>query len=253
MLDLSVIIPAYNEERNLPGTVRGLFLYLGKQLYKSEILIIENGSQDRTRQIAESLVMSSGPKVEIRAISLETNGKGKAIRAGMIEARGRFRMIFDADSSCAPQVIGQLWESMHPWVDVVIASRQASGARRINEPLSRHISGRVFNLLVRALLLPGVQDSQCGYKLFTDTAAAEIFSRQIIDGWAFDVEALVIANRLGYQIIEKGVEWYHYPTPRVRLVRDAYRMTRDILQIKSNRINGLYDKNKGRAIAPLSD
>jgi len=126
--------------------------------------------------------------------------------------------------------------------DVAIASREAPGAERINEPYYRHLMGRVYNLLVRLAAVPGIQDTQCGFKAFRREVARQVFPMQTIEGWGFDVEVLFIARRLGYQIVEIPVRWYYGRESKVKPVRDTLAMVRDLLQVRRNARRGLYDR-----------
>ena len=126
--------------------------------------------------------------------------------------------------------------------DITIASREAAGAKRFNEPEYRHVIGRIFNLIVRILALPGLQDTQCGFKCFSAQAAEELFPYQTIDGWTFDVEILYVARKMGYSIKELGIPWYHDPNSKVKVFRDSLQMFLDLLKIRLNDLRGIYAK-----------
>lgn len=235
---LSIIIPAYNEEKRLPGTLETIQGFLSQQSYPAEVLVVENGSSDRTLQIAQDFA-SRDPA--IRALHVEQRGKGRAVQAGMLAAAGKYRFFGDADLSMPITEINRFLPPQISDPQVVIASREVPGAVRYGEPELRHLSGRVFNSLVRWIALPGLQDTQCGFKLFRDDVAEKVFPRQTIFGWTFDVEVLFIARRLGYQISEIGVPWYYNADSKIRMLQDAWVMFQDLVQIRRNSRRGVYD------------
>lgn len=236
---LSIIIPAYNEEERLPHTLKTIHDFLKKQTYKAEVLVVENGSSDRTLAIAREYEQKMN---EVRALHCGQRGKGWAVIQGMQSAQGRYRFICDADLSMPIEEVNRFFPPQHEDAAVVIASREAMGAKRIGEPEYRHILGRVFNAMVRLIALPGLQDTQCGFKCFRADAAQEIFPRMTIGGWTFDVEALVIARRLGYPIIEVPITWHHNPKSKVKVVRDSFIMARDLFLIRWKALRGRYDR-----------
>ena len=238
-ITLSIIIPAYNEEERLPRTLKTIHDFLEKQPYQAEVLVMENGSSDRTLAIAQEYERQMK---EVRALHCEQRGKGRAVIQGMQSARGRYRFICDADLSMPIEEVNRFFPPQHEDSAVVIASREAAGAKRIGEPEYRHIIGRIFNAMVRWIALPGLQDTQCGFKCFRADAAQEIFPRMTIKGWTFDVEALVIARRLGYAIQEVPITWHHNPNSKVKVLRDSFMMGRDLLIIRWNALRGLYDR-----------
>jgi glycosyltransferase involved in cell wall biosynthesis len=228
---LSVIIPAHNEEHRLPHTIESLFSYLLTQPYSFEVWVVENGSQDRTLQVAQAL---SQRYEGLYVLHEEQRGKGLAVRRGMLSARGDYRLMCDADLSMPAQEIERFFPPLRSGVDIAIASREAAGAVRYNEPPLRHWVGRVFNLLIRWLLLPKFHDTQCGFKCFTATAAETLFPLQTIMGWTFDVEVLYLAERLGMRIAEVPIRWYFDPHSKVHIGRDSVRMALDLLYIRSH-------------------
>jgi glycosyltransferase involved in cell wall biosynthesis len=238
---LSIVIPAHNEEKRLPPTLEQVFAFLGSQNFEAEVLVVENGSTDRTYEIAQSY---TAQHKNLRVIRENGRGKGLAVRYGMLEARGEYRLMCDADLSMpieetvkflAPDVAG---------FDIVIASREAPGSVRYNEPRYRHLGGRLINLIIRLLILPGLQDTQCGFKCFRAEAADDLFKRQTLMGWSFDIELLFIARRHGYRIIEVPIDWYYRTESKVNAVSDAMRMIHDIFQIHANARRGLYDPDR---------
>jgi glycosyltransferase involved in cell wall biosynthesis len=234
---LSIIIPAHNEESRLPATFDKIAAFLKAQPYAAEVIIVENGSSDRTYSLAQGY-MASIPGLKV--IHEEERGKGLAVKRGMREARGEYRFICDADLSMPIAEIRKFLPPNLPSMEIAIGSREAVGAIRYNEPGYRHFIGRVFNLMVRIMALPGLQDSQCGFKMFRGDIAAEVFPLQTLTGMSFDVEVLFIAHRKGYRIAEVAIPWYFNPDSRVRLFRDSFRMFFDLVSIRLNALRGRY-------------
>jgi glycosyltransferase involved in cell wall biosynthesis len=234
---LSIIIPAHNEENRLPDTLAQVVQFLQSQDYTAEVLVVENASRDNTLQIAQEFAARNSI---VQAIHLDQPGKGRAVQAGMLAARGEYRFFADADLSMP---IDELSRFLPPAVDasIVIASREAPGAIRYNEPSYRHVTGRVFNSLIRALVLPDLQDTQCGFKMFRADVAEALFKRQTLMGWSFDVEVLYIASLRGLPILELPIPWYFNPESKVNVLRDSWRMFRDLLVIRRNGRLGKYD------------
>lgn len=235
---LSIVIPAYNEEKRLPRTFEQIFTFLETQPYTAEVVLVENGSHDRTLQIAQSY-QDSHP--ELRVFHSSRRGKGLAVQYGMLEARGEYRFMCDVDFSMPPEEINRFLPPTLTGCDIAIASREAPGAVRHNEPFYRHFVGRCFNLLIRLLALPGLQDTQCGFKCFSAQAAEHLFRRQTLPGWSFDVEVLFIAKKEGYSIIEIPINWYYNPDSKIRVLKDSLQMGRDLLTIRINSLRGVYE------------
>jgi len=225
---LSLIIPAYNEETRLERTIRDVSDYLDRQPYDFEIIVSDDGSSDRTLQIADSYAAADE---RLRSITIRHAGKAAAIRAGIRAARGEVIAFTDAD--------------------IVIGSREGSSATRVGEPIYRHVMGRVFNRLVQTLVLPGIDDTQCGFKAFTRFAAAELNRRarlytevQEVSGarvTAFDVEMLVIARKLHMRVVEVPVIWTYGSQSKVNPVTDTLHNFTDIAKVKINALRGRYD------------
>ena len=230
---LSLVIPAYNESGRLLDTLQRCIARLEEHAPSWEILVVDDGSQDDPREIARR-VAARDPRV--RVIAAAHLGKGGAVRRGMREARGRWRMFADADLSMD---LSHLPRFLAANADVAIASREITGARRIGEPLSRHLIGRVFNLIVRLVVVSGIGDTQCGYKMFSDRAAQRLFPMARLDGFAFDVELLYLARRAGFSIREVPITWHHRPGSRVRF-RTGLAAFLQVLQIRLNDLLGRY-------------
>jgi dolichyl-phosphate beta-glucosyltransferase len=235
---LSIIIPAHNEENRLPGTLAQVFKFLDQQAFPFEVIVVENGSSDRTQQIAQEFAKQNK---DLHVIQNRQPGKGLAIRRGVQAATGDYLFFCDADLSMPIEEIGKFLPPQLPHVDIAIASREAPGAVRYNEPYYRHLTGRVFNTLIRLLVLPGLQDTQCGFKCIRAEVARDIFPYQTLTGWAFDVELLYIARRHGYQLVEIPIDWYFNDDSKISVFRDSLRMFLDLLLIRRNARRGLYD------------
>jgi hypothetical protein len=161
----------------------------------------------------------------------------------MLEAQGGYRFMCDADLSMPVDEMVKFLPPALENFEIAIASREAKGAVRYNEPAYRHLGGRGINFIIQLLILPGLNDTQCGFKCFRADVAEAIFSRQTLHGWSFDIELLFIAKRLGYRVREIPIHWYHFADSKVSALRDAVRMIRDIFRIHANARRGLYDKN----------
>lgn len=234
---LSIIIPAHNESLRLPATLTEVATFVKKQSFITEVLVVENASMDGTFDLAVKLCKSI-PRAKVMQEPIK--GKGQAIRHGMLAARGEYCLIFDADLAMPVKEITKFIPPALNNCDIAIASREAKGAQRHQEPLYRYLIGRVFNLFVRVLVLPGFKDTQCGYKCFRSHTIEKIFSRQTMSGLVFDVELLAIARQRGYTIKEIPIEWHFGAHSRVRMLIDAPRMFKDLLKIRANVRNGVY-------------
>jgi len=235
---LSLIIPAYNEGKRLPQTLPQIIEYVRSQSFPAELIIVNNNSSDETRQIADQFAEQHP---FIRVYDEPRRGKGAAVRTGMLAAGGEYLFMADADLSMP---IGEVSKFLPPELedyDVAMASREVEGAVRYDEPAYRHLMGRVFNLVVKLLAVPGFQDTQCGFKCFRRKAALDVLAFQSIDGWAFAVELLFIAQKRGYKIVEVPIDWYYRANSRIRPFSDALDMFREVLRIRLNGQRGLYD------------
>lgn len=235
---LSIIIPAHNEENRLPRTLERVLAFLASQSYTSEIIVVENGSSDRTLAIANEFAKRRPGLIVIHE---DRNGKGNAVRRGMLEARGEYRFICDADLSMPIEDLSKFLPPALADFDIAIGSREAPGSIRYDEPPYRHIGGRAINFAIRALILPGLNDTQCGFKCFHAGAAEELFRLQTLNGWSFDIELLYLARRKKLRIREIPIRWHFDPDSKVSAVRDALRMIGDIFRIHRNAMRGAYD------------
>jgi glycosyltransferase involved in cell wall biosynthesis len=235
---LTLIIPAYNEGKRLPETLPQVAHFVAGQSFATEVLIVNNNSSDDTRAIAQKF---AAELPYLRVLDEPTQGKGAAVRTGMLAAKGEYLFIADADLSMPIDEVSKFLPPNLGEYDVAIGSREAPGAVRYNEPEYRHIMGRVFNFYVKVLAIPGFEDTQAGFKCFRRDVALDVFRSQTIDGWAFDVEVLFIALRRGYKIVEVPIHWHYRANSRVSPVRDTINMIREVLRIRFNAWNGRYD------------
>lgn len=238
---LSIIVPAHNEENRLPQTLEQIFTFLETREYTAEVLIVENGSSDKTLEIARKY---AARKPALKVFHEEEPGKGNAVKRGMLEASGSYRFMCDADLSMPIEELDKFIPSAEHGFDIAIASREAESAVRYNEPGYRHLGGRLINLAVRLLILPGLNDTQCGFKCFRAEVAEAIFLYQSLPGWSFDIEILFIARKWGFRIREVPIQWYFDPETKLRAVNDAVGMLRDIFLIHWRNLRGQYDPKK---------
>lgn len=237
---VSLVIPAYNEAGRLSATLAHCVEFFQQWGQPWEILVVDDGSTDGTASVLAAI---SATEPDVRVLSVAHGGKGLAVRAGMLAARGRWRMFADADLAVD---IVQLPDFLAASADVAIGSREAPGARRIGEPLSRHLIGRVFNWSVQLLVMRGISDTQCGYKMFSADAANTLFTKSRLRGFGFDVEVLYLARRHGMSIRQIPVVWHHRAGTRVRLGTGMAAFFQ-LVQIRWNGFVGAYDDPPGHA------
>lgn len=241
MLDLSVIIPAYNEERRLPHTLESVYSYLACRKESFEILVVDDGSIDRTAQVVENFANNHAG---IYLISYPANkGKGYAIRTGIFRARGENLLIDDADGSSPIAEIELLESAITYGADLAIGSRAKPDATRIVKALIyRKYMGNTFNLIVQSLLLPGIRDTQCGFKLFKREVARDLFSVSRLNGYTFDVEILFIAKLRNYKISEIAINWTNVAGSKVNVLFDSIKMLFEVFSIAIGAWTGRYDQ-----------
>lgn len=247
---LSLIIPAYNEGVRIAQTLGGIVEYLGAQAYTWEVLVVDDGSADDTLAVARRFARERG-ELPVRVIANPHRGKAYAVRSGVLAARGKLIGFTDADLATPIDTLAAVLPYFADGCHVVIGSREDRGAVRRDEPLHRHLMGRVFNWLVRLVALPGIQDTQCGFKVLRGPVAHELFAASQLYGeedtppigpavTAFDVEVLFLARRRGYRIASVPVIWQYGTESKVNPLRDSARNFRDVLMVRLNSLLGRY-------------
>ena len=234
---LSIIIPAFNEETRIAQTLDTVVSYVRSQGYTWEVVVADDGSQDRTAALVE---VAAREHPEILLVRLDHRGKGWAVKGGMMEAKGQYRFLADADLSMPIEHLERFLPPHLADFDVAIGSREAPGARRFHEPVSRHLMGRAFNGIVQLLAVRGFTDTQCGFKCFDAQAAETLFPLQRAQGFGFDVEVLFLAQRLGLRIKEVPIDWYYHEGSKVKPLRDSFLMLNDLLSVRWNSLRGRY-------------
>ena len=234
---LSVVIPCYNEERRIGATLRQYQDYLSKQAYAWEIIVIDDGSEDRTAE----LVRAEYPEVCVVGYT-PNRGKGYASRVGLNASQGEIRLVSDADASTPIDEIEKFWPELEKGAEVVIGSRALPASSvEVRQPFYRQNMGRIYNLLLRSLGLTRFPDTQCGFKAFTKHACEVILPRQVTDGFGADAEMLYIAQKHGLRIAQVPVRWINSPDTRVHPIWDSVNMIQEVLQIRANIFRGKYD------------
>jgi dolichyl-phosphate beta-glucosyltransferase len=230
-IDVSVVVPAYNEEARLGPTLGKIRTYLESRGEVGEIIVVDDGSGDDTVGVAQRALEGFAQATVLRN---EPNaGKGASVRRGMMAARGEIVLFTDADLSVAIQEWAALRRYHEQGYAVAIGSRALHESRlEVRQPFHREMAGRAFNLFIRAFVMGGIHDTQCGFKSFAREAVQPIFARQTIDRWGFDVEILYLARRLGYGIAEVPVVWRNDAATKVNALRDGFRMLGEALEAR---------------------
>ena len=226
---LSVVLPAYNEQARIAGSLARLARYLGEQQYSWEVIVVDDGSTDATGAVVREWATQHGG---FRLERVAHRGKGAAVRHGMLSAAGLHRFMCDADLAVPIEYIARFVGLAEEGWDVVIASRQTAGARRLDESALRYLLSRLFNRLIRLLFLDQFTDTQCGFKCFSATAADVLFGLQRATGWSFDVEILCLARDRNMRIAEVPVECHHQRTGALRSLSMGLTMAREIAAMK---------------------
>ena len=234
---LSVVIPAYNEEKRLPATLSKVRDYLSRQKYEWEVLIVNDGSKDNTSAVVSDLIKDWD---RFKLIDNQQNqGKGGVVKQGMLEAKGEWRLFMDADNSTDVSEVEKLWPFKENF-EIIIGSRYLDkDSIKVKQPLMRRMVSRFGNWLIRILLGINMADTQCGFKLFSAKAAGDIFPKQTIMRWGFDMEVLAIARKKGYEIKEVAVDWYDAKDSTVKKSA-ALKTLKELFIIKWNLMRGKY-------------
>lgn len=236
---LTVIIPAYNEALRLADTLRTVDSYLSSQPYESEVIVVDDGSTDDTPRVARACETVKSLRL-IQHPDCANHGKGASVRRGMFEARGAYRIFMDADNSTGIDQISGFWPWFDQGCDVVIGSRRKQGARiEVHQSWYKELAGRFGNLIIRCLVVPGIKDTQAGFKMFTSRSAEAVFRRQTIDRWGYDIELLAIARQLGYRIQEVPIVWINAFGSKVRLI-SYLEVLSEVWRVRRNIKSGVY-------------
>ncbi len=237
---LTVVIPAYNEAARITPTLRAIVACLRAWDRDFEVLVVDDGSRDETSAVVEGL---RSELRELRLIRLAQNqGKGYAVRTGVLNSRRDLILMCDADLATPIEELARLQSVVASGADVAIGSRELSAAGvTVEARWYRRVMGRTFHLVVELLTVQGYRDTQCGFKLFRGSVAQDLFTRMRMAGFSFDVELLVMARRRHYRVEEIPVNWVHQPGSRVNLVTDSLRMLVDLVRIRRNCLRGSYD------------
>jgi glycosyltransferase involved in cell wall biosynthesis len=235
---LSIIIPAFNEEKRLPETLALVRDWVERQKFSVEVLVVDDGSTDGTVAVVEE-IMQRFP--ELRVITNQANkGKGGVVAQGMLAAHGEWRLFMDADASTPIAEVHKLLNHTGAF-EVIIGSRYLHpDSIKVKQPFKRRVVSRLWNVVIQTSLLPGIRDTQCGFKLFSAAAAQAIFAKQKVDGWLFDVEILTIARHLSYAIKEVPVDWYDSRDSKLRAMKAGMRALKDLTGIKKRLKGGSY-------------
>ena len=244
MLDLSIVVPAFNEAERLPATLSALADFLANRPWRSEIVVADDGSTDAT--VARARAAAERAPFPIRVVCLGRNlGKGSAVKRGLAEARGRFAGFVDADLPYALDALDRAMAQLAAGADLVIGGRDLPGSSEVRGyTWLRWVPGKVYSVLVNALAVEGIPDTQCGFKWFRTEVARELFARVTLAGYAFDVELLTIAQRWGLRIARIPVRFTHSDDSRIRILSDSARMLRDLVRVNRRRARGLYDRDR---------
>ena len=226
---LSIIIPVFNEEERIGATLNLVVNFLKTRGYTWEIVVSDDGSTDSTVSVVKQFINDGS---DIKLLQLVHQGKGWAIKNGILFATGKYRFICDADLSMPIDQVERFFVNDSECEEIVIGSREMPLSRRIGEPFSRRLMGRIYNILVRAIGVRHITDSQCGFKCFSGEQVFALFDKQIISGFAFDVEILFLAQRAGITIREINIDWYYMPNSKVRPMLDSICMTWDLARIR---------------------
>jgi len=225
----------------MPTCLQKVSAFVRDQADPMEVIVVDDGSTDATAAIVEQWAQDYP---FIRLIRNPHGGKGAAVKTGVAEGRGEYLVISDTDLAVPIEEILKFLPPQLEGYDLAVASREAEGSQRIHEPFYRHLMGRVYNLVVQLVAVPGIQDTQCGFKAFRRDVAREIFPFQTIEGWGFDVELLFVALRFGYKIAEVPVTWYYGQESKISPIKDTFGMLRDLWQVRLNARRGLYERQK---------
>jgi dolichyl-phosphate beta-glucosyltransferase len=231
---LSVVVPAYNEEKRLPRTIEQIERYLDGRRVSYELILVDDGSSDGTRKVMDEAARRN-PRVRLEVLA-KNRGKGRALATGVAVARGDQVLITDADLSTPIEELEKLESALKAGAGVAIASRSIKGSRiEVPQPIYRMLMGKVFNLIVQLVLLPGIWDTQCGFKLFRADVACPVFAALTTDGFGYDPEVLYLAKRRGVRIAEVPVVWRNSAPTKVMAIRSSLDMFKHVMRVRFKR------------------
>lgn len=236
---LSVIIPAYNEENRIKKTLESIAAFLSHKNYRTEVLVVCDGVTDKTAEVSK-MFLDKIPSLRVIE-NKENHGKGYVTRQGMLEAKGERRVFMDADNSTSLDQIDKFLPFFEQGYDVVIGDRDLKESKiAVHQSRFKEALGDFGNFLIQSLAVPGIEDTQCGFKVFSKKASEQIFSKMTIDRWGFDIEALALALKFGYKIKTMPVTWINDPNSKVKF--SGYINTfADLAKIKWNLMTGKYN------------
>jgi dolichyl-phosphate beta-glucosyltransferase len=237
---LSVVIPAYNEELRLPATLHSVIDYLSRSFSSAEVIVVDDGSSDGTAAVVAGFMQSAVPVRLCSHKDRRNHGKGAAVKVGMLAAQGDRRLIMDADNSTTIEQIHRFLPCFSQGFDIVIGSRNMEGSIvAVHQPKHKELAGRFGNFVIQALAVPGIRDTQAGFKVFSGRSADQVFRRLTIDRWGYDIEALAIARTLGYRIREVPITWINAPGSKVGF-RSYFEVLAEIWRVRRNLRSGKY-------------
>lgn len=241
-IELSVVIPVFNEEKRVKKTLQESFLYLRVKKMTAEIIVVDDGSRDKTIQVVSQFKKLSTAKQKLRILKHPTNkGKGAAVRTGALAAQGQVVLYMDADNATPLSEFEKFKADLKKGVDVIVGSRAVDRKQvKVRQPLHRELIGRIGNVIIQLLLVPGIGDTQCGFKAFSQKAAQVIFPLQTIERFGFDVELLYLVRKYRFSMVERSVIWRDDPNTRVNALRDSIRTFAELFIIRWNNIKGVY-------------
>lgn len=238
---LSIVIPAYNEERRLPNTLDDVLEYLRGQPYRSEVIVADDGSTDRTADVVRAQQLRATNLRLVQHPDRRNYGKGAAVRRGMLAATGQFRLFMDADNSTTIDHVERFWPFFDEGYDIVIGSRAVEGAVvAVHQAWFKELAGDFGNFVIQSLAVPGIHDTQAGFKVFTQRVVTDVFPRLTIDRWGFDIEILAVARRRGYRAKEAPITWINDPHSKVKF-SSYFEVLGEVWRIRRNLRAGLYD------------
>jgi dolichyl-phosphate beta-glucosyltransferase len=236
-MNLSIVVPAYNEEKRIRKSLDKIFDFLDSKQISYEVIVVDDGSKDKTVEIINSLKNS-----KLRLLRNKKNsGKGQTVKNGMLEAKGNVVVFTDADLSTPIEEVDKALDWLEKGYDIIIGSRGLKNSDiKIKQPLYRRMMGRIFNIITQILSVRGIKDTQCGFKCFKKETVKKIFQKQTLTGFSFDVEILFLAQKYKYKIKEMPVQWLNDAESKVSPIKDSLRMFRDIFKIQINNMSGKY-------------